>query len=40
MADSWVRIAGGEGARPLGDATPFVVGVIANLSACKGCQRW
>lgn len=40
MSGDWVRFAGGEGARPLGDSGPYSVGVIANLSACTGCERW
>ena len=40
MSHEWVRFAGGEGAQPVAGDGRFVVGVIANLSACTGCQRW
>ena len=40
MSQDWVRFAGGEGAQPVTGGSRFVVGVIANLSACTGCERW
>lgn len=33
MTEPWVRFAGGEGARELPGESPFVIGVIADLSA-------
>ena len=40
MSQDWVRFTGGEGAQPESGRGSFVVGVIANLSACTGCERW